>query len=327
MSTRVLALSATTMALLFGSIVLVSAPASASANFTPQTGIIPGTVFDDMTITATGGDLLCVSAPGVENQTGDTVEMGLLFVASEDENFDLTGEDDFVGGTNTSVAYTAGALTSAAFDAEVEEALVPYDRSKNLLAIPFCDGDGAASMGAVMFHGAYVVGYSDATMENSTVSPGGTATLSVVDATTESQFCDGVAPPLSLGFRVFESVAAYENGELGTLIPEGWDNDGPGFGSFSLSELADGIDGAFTVPTTLAAGDYVGIVFCIGGDGAQASSPGMGLVPFTVGSDPEEPAPELANTGMEGVGFGAAALAALLVTCGAFMVRRRHANA
>ena len=47
------------------------------------------------------------------------------------------------------------------------------------------------------------------------------------------------------------------------------------------------------------------------------------------GSDPnpEEPAPELAATGTEGVGFGAAALAALLVTCGAFMVRRRHANA
>jgi hypothetical protein len=43
--------------------------------------------------------------------------------------------------------------------------------------------------------------------------------------------------------------------------------------------------------------------------------------------DPEGPAPELAATGMEAVGFGAAALAALLVTCGAFMVRRRHANA
>ena len=94
-----------------------------------------------------------------------------------------------------------------------------------------------------------------------------------------------------------------------------------GFGSFTKSELADGVDESFTVPESLAAGDYYGAVFCINEDDFWGDSPPMGLVPFSV--EEEYLAPTGGNTnGVAGIavlGYSLFALGAL----GWVLLRRR----
>jgi hypothetical protein len=263
-------------------LVAVSTPANAAANFTPTTGITPGTDFNDMTFSRNGTTPLCQSATDVEATTGTLVDFVVIFVSSADTVFD--GDDDFLNAIYTEdVSYTQGATTSPTFDWEMP-LLGAHDPANYLLAIATCY-DPMTEHGT--FHGSTVIGYRDVTMSSSTVAPGGTATINLIDATTDGQSCDAGfnEGPYSLGFKIYPTFAAFDNGDDPLMvIPEGWDNDGPGFGSFTESQLPSGVSGSFTVPTTLPTGSYVGVAYCINEQGFWGDSLPLGAVPFTVGA-------------------------------------------
>jgi hypothetical protein len=318
MMTRTLVLFASALAVAAGSVAL-STPATAAANFTPTTGITPGTVFNDMTISAESGSVLCQSG-GSETTTGTQVEFGLAFFSSADTVLD--GNDAQLGSSGAFLSYTAGDTTSPAFDLEVP-VLNAHDPANNVLALALCF-DVATETETL--HGTTVIGYSDVTMSAPTVAPGGNATIKLVDATLDGMACDAVFNdgPYSLGFEIYPTFAAFDNGdEPVQIIPEGWDNDGPGFGSFTESQLPGGVEGTFTVPATLPVGNYVGAVYCINELGFWGDSPAMGLVPFSVGVS-------LPDTGFSiATVAGVAALGASLVALGGivWILRRRNAKA
>ena len=321
MMKRPLALFASALAVAAG-LVAVSTPATAGANFTPTTGITPGTVFSNMTVTADSGNFLCDEA-GTEASTGTQVSFGLLFVSSADTTVD--NGDVIIGGQGSEdVSYTQGATTSPAVNVDMP-VLDAHDPSNNVLAVGVCSVSGSPDF---TIHGATttVIGYSDVTMAPSTVSRGGSATISLVDATTDGLSCDAGfnEGPYSLGVEIYSTFAAFDNGDDPlTVIPEGWDNDGPGFGSFTESQLASGVSGSFTVPESLADGNYFGAVYCINELGFWGDSPAMGLVPFTVGAS-------LADTGASAATIaGVSALGSTLIALGGivWVLRRRNAKA
>jgi LPXTG-motif cell wall-anchored protein len=317
---RALALFASALAVAAG-LVAVSTPAAAAASFTPTTGITPGTIINDVTITAAPGTFLCEDS-GVETTTGTQVEYGLVFASSADTVFDFS--DVFLGGVgaDSTVSYTEGTTTSPAFDVEMP-VLVAHDPANYILALGVCDS-GPESQA---LHPSTVIGYSDVTMASSTVSQGGSATINLIDATTDGLSCDAGfnEGPYSLSFEIYSTFAAFYNGDDAvTVIPEGWDNDGPGFGSFTESQLPGGVSGSFTVPATLAEGSYVGAVYCINEFGFWGDSPPMGLIPFTV------TAANLPATGVSAAqGVGIAALGSALIALGGivWVLRRRNAKA
>jgi hypothetical protein len=316
------ALVVSSLAMVAGSVLAFSTPATASANISPTAGVVPGTTYDDLTISAAPGDFLCESSTGVESANGATVTFGVIFVSSADEVWDYTNNDDTVLASSGSddLPYVAGATTSPAFDVEVP-VLAAHDPNNNILVVEFCDPFETSH---IQIHDTTVISYSDATMESSTVTAGGTGTISLIDGTDDTLACDGpfTSGPYTMGLKVYSSFDAFDNSaDPVVVIPEGWDNDGPGFGSFTKSELADGVDESFTVPESLAAGDYYGAVFCINEDGFWGDSPPMGLVPFSV--EEENLAPTGGNTtGVAGIavlGYSLFALGAL----GWVLLRRR----
>jgi LPXTG-motif cell wall-anchored protein len=322
MMKRPLALFASALAVAAG-LVAVSTPATAAGNFTPTTGITPGTVFDNMTISKDGTSFLCESAPGVEATTGTQVVYGLLFVSSADTVFDFDDEVIGSGGSDSDVSYTQGTTTSPSFDMEMP-VLNAHDPANYLLAVGVCDLSNDVGFA---LHGSTVIGYSDVTMDSSTVSRGGSATINLIDATTDGLSCDAVANegPYSLAFQVYSTFAAYDSGDDPVVvIPEGWDNDGPGFGSFTESQLPSGVSGSFTVPETLADGSYVGLVYCVNELGFSGDAPPLGLIPFTV------TAASLPDTGASTATLaGVAALGSTLIALGGivWVLRRRNAKA
>ena len=316
---RTLALGASVLAIVAGSVVVMAAPATASASFSPTTGLTPGTVLNNVTMTAAPGDFLCGSET-TEATTNTVVEFGLFFVSSADTVLDDNDAVIGVAYPADDYDYIAGVTTSPVFDLEVP-VLFAHDPANNVLAEAFCF---VASMGNEKLHGTTLIEYSDVTMAASTVAVGGTATIKLTDATEFGQSCDAGfnEGPYSLGFEIYPTFAAYDNGdEPVVVIPEGWDNDGPGFGSFTESQLPGGVEGSFTVPATLAAGSYVGVVFCINELGFWGDSVPMGMVPFSVG---------LADTGVSTAATaGIAALGASLLALGGifWVLRRRSAKA
>jgi len=299
----------------------VSTPATAAASFTPTTGITPGTILNDVTITAAPGTFLCEDG-GVETTTGTQVEFGLVFASSADTVFDFS--DVFLGGVgaDSTVSYTEGTTTSPAFDVEMP-VLFAHDPANYILALGICDS-GPESQA---LHPSTVIGYSDVTMASSTVSQGGSATINLIDATTDGLSCDAIynEGPYSLAFQVYPTFASYDNGDDPIVaIPAGWDNDGPGFGSFAESQLPGGVSGSFTVPETLADGSYFGLVYCVNELGFSGDAPPMGLIPFTV------TAANLPATGVSAAqGVGIAALGSALIALGGivWVLRRRNAKA
>jgi hypothetical protein len=180
-------------------------------------------------------------------------------------------------------SYTQGATTSPTFDGEMP-VLYAHDPANYLLAVGLCFDTMTEEE---VIHGSTVIGYRDVTMSSSTVAPGGSATINLIDATTDGQSCDAGfnTGPYSLGFRIYPTFAAFDNGDEPLMvIPEGWNNDGPGFGSFTESQLPSGVSGSFTVPTTLPTGSYVGVAYCINEQGFWGDSLPLGAVPFTVGA-------------------------------------------
>ena len=316
---RPLALFASALAVAAG-LVAVSTPATAAASFTPTTGITPGTILNDVTITAAPGTFLCEDG-GVETTTGTQVEFGLVFASSADTVFDFS--DEFLGGwgDDSPVSYTAGTTTSPAFDVEMP-VLYAHDPANYILALGVCD------IGPEIFtlHGSTVIEYSDVTLASSTVSRGGSATINLIDATEFGLSCDGGynEGPYSLALQVFPTFAAYDAGDDPVVvIPEGWDNDGPGFGSFAESQLPSGVSASFTVPETLADGSYFGLVYCVSELGFSGDAPPMGLIPFTVGAS-------LADTGSNTATIaGVAAVGSTLIALGGmvWVLRRRNAKA
>ncbi len=316
---RTLALGAAVVAIAAGSVVVTTAPATASASFSPTTGLTPGTALNDVSMTVAPGDFLCGSET-TEATTNTVVEFGLFFVSSADT---VLGVNDPVLGVAypaDDYDYIAGLATSPVFDLEVP-VLFAHDPANNVLAGAFCF---VPSTEDEKIHGTTLIEYSDVTMAASTVAPGGTATIELIDATEFGQSCDAGSNegPYSLGFAVYPTFAAYDNkDEPVVVIPEGWDNDGPGFGSFTESQLPGGVEGSFTVPATLAVGSYVGIVYCINELGFSGDSVAMGMIPFSVG---------LADTGVSTAATaGIAALGASLIALGGivWVLRRRTAKA
>lgn len=327
MMKRPLALFASTLAIAAGSVVVVSTPATASSSFTPTTGIVPGTVFNDMTVTAEPGNFLC-EVEGTETTNSASVTFGLVFLSSGDTVADPA--DGFLGNISSEpFSYVAGSTTSPAFDL-VMPILEPRDPANNILAIPFCF-DGSVESG--VDQGSYVIGYSDATIANSNVSQGGSATVRIIDTQVNpdsftTTTCDiGTSGPYTMGIEAYASFYAYANGDDPVMvIPEGWDRmvGGPGFGSFTQSELLTGVEASFTVPTSLPVGDYFGAVFCISEDGFWGDSPSLGLVPLSV------KAASLPTTGVNAAEVaGAAALGSSLLALGGivWVLRRRSAKA
>ncbi len=320
MMKRPLALFASALAVAAG-LVAVSTPATAAAvlNFTPTTGITPGTIINDVTITAAPGTFLCEDG-GVETTTGTDVEYGLFFVSSSDTAYD--GSDVFLGGASAPAlsSYTQGETTSPAVDL-LMTVLDAHDPAQNVLAIGYC----FTAPESQVAHGATVIEYSDVTMASSPVARGGTATINLIDATPAGLACDAEfnEGPYSLGVEIYSTFAAFDNGDDPLMvIPEGWDNNGPGFGSFTESQLASGVSGSFTVPESLADGNYVGAVYCINELGFWGDSPALGLVPITVGA--------LADTGASAATIaGVAALGSTLIALGGivWVLRRRNAKA
>ena len=301
-------------------LVAVSTPANAAANFTPTTGITPGTDFNDMTISRNGTSPLCQSAPGVETTTGTLVDYVVLFASSADTVFD--DNDDVLGGIYTEdESYTQGATTSPTFGGEMP-VLDAHDPANYLLAVAVCYDpmDDQPT-----FHGSTVIGYRDVTMSSSTVAPGGTATINLIDATADGLSCDAAfnTGPYSLGFQIYPTFAAFDNGDEPLMvIPEGWDNDGPGFGSFTESQLPSGVSGSFTVPTTLPTGSYVGIAYCVNELGFWGDSPALGAVPFTVGALADTGASTDTIAGVATLGSTLIALVGIV-----WVLRRRIAKA
>jgi hypothetical protein len=182
------------------------------------------------------------------------VTFGVLFVSSADEVWDYTNNDDTVLASSASdeLSYVAGATTSPTFDVEVP-VLAAHDPNNNILAVEGCEQHGTEH---IHVHVTTVISYSDATMDSSTVTAGGTGTISLIDGTDDTLACDGAftTGPYTMGMKVYSSFDAFDNSaDPVVVIPEGWDNDGPGFGSFTKNELADGVDETFTVPESLAA--------------------------------------------------------------------------
>jgi hypothetical protein len=319
MMKRPLALFASALAVAAG-LVAVSTPANAATTFTPTTGITPGTVFNDVTITAEPGTFLCEDGGGVETTTGTQVQYGLLVVTSA--NTVLDGDDVLIGGavSPTPFSYTAGITTFPAFD-PVMTVLEAHDPANYLLAVGFCWPPGGQAL-----HGSTVIEYSDVTMTSSTVSRGGSATINLIDATPDGLSCDAGfnEGPYSLGVEIYSTFAAFDNGDDPLMvIPEGWDNNGPGFGSFTESQLATGVSGSFTVPESLSDGNYVGAVYCINELGFWGDSPALGLVPFTVGASLADTGPSTATiAGVAAVGSSLIALGGIV-----WVLRRRNAKA
>lgn len=302
-------------------LVAVSTPANAAANFTPTTGITPGTDFNDMTISRNGTTPLCQSAPGVETTTGTLVDYIVLFASSADTVFD---DNDYVFMNaiyNEDESYTQGATTSPTFDGEMP-VLDAHDPANYLLAVAACYDPFADQP---TFHGSTVIGYRDVTMSSSTVAPGGSATINLIDATADGQSCDAGfnEGPYSLGFRIYPTFAAFDNGDEPVMvIPEGWNNDGPGFGSFTESQLPSGVSGSFTVPTTLPTGSYVGVAYCINEQGFWGDSLPLGAVPFTVGALADTGASTDTIAGIATLGSTLIALVGIV-----WVLRRRIAKA
>ncbi|MFZ4505740.1 MAG: hypothetical protein ACOYNK_05250 [Microbacteriaceae bacterium] len=301
-------------------LVAVSTPANAAANFSPTTGITPGTDFNDVTISRNGTTPLCQSQTDVEATTGTLVDYIVLFASSADTVFD--GDDDVLNGVYTEdVSYTQGATTSPTFDGEMP-VLGAHDPANYLLAVATCY-DPMTEHGTL--HGSTVIGYRDVTMSSSTVAPGGSATINLIDATTDGQSCDAGfnTGPYSLGFQIYPTFAAFDNGDEPLMvIPEGWDNDGPGFGSFTESQLPSGVSGSFTVPTTLPTGSYVGVAYCINELGFWGDSLPLGAVPFTVGALADTGASTDAIAGVATLGSTLIALVGIV-----WVLRRRIAKA
>ena len=301
-------------------LVAVSTPANAAANFSPTTGITPGTVFNDVTISRNGTTPLCQSETDVEATTGTLVDYIVLFASSADTVFD--GDDDVLNAIYTEdVSYTQGATTSPTFDGEMP-VLGAHDPANYLLAVATCY-DPMTEHGTL--HGSTVIGYRDVTMSSSTVAPGGSATINLIDATTDGQSCDAGfnTGPYSLGFQIYPTFAAFDNGDEPLMvIPEGWDNDGPGFGSFTESQLPSGVSGSFTVPTTLPTGSYVGVAYCINELGFWGDSLPLGAVPFTVGALADTGASTDAIAGVATLGSTLIALVGIV-----WVLRRRIAKA
>jgi LPXTG-motif cell wall-anchored protein len=317
---RSLALGASVLAFAAGSVVVMAAPASASAVFAPTTGIEPGTMFNGMTITAEPGNFLC-EWEGTETSNGDPVQFGMYFLSSADTVPDF--EDDWIGATRAeSVPYVAGATTSVPFDLEMP-VLDAHDPANNILAIPFCFDE---TMEFSVDQGSYVIEYSDATFAAASMAAGGTNSVSLIDGTDEGLSCDVAysTGPYSLALQFYPSVDAfYDDEEPALTLPEGWDNDGPGLGSFEGDDLPGGVSASFTVPATLAAGDYVVAVYCLNTDGFWGDSPRIGLLPLTITAT-------LPATGVNGSEVAAiAALGASLIALGGivWVLRRRSAKA
>ena len=301
-------------------LVAVSTPANAAANFTPTTGITPGTDFNDMTISRNGTTPLCQSAPGVETTTGTLVDYVVLFASSADTVFD---DNDYALNAvfTEDESYTQGATTSPTFDGEMP-VLYPHDPANYLLAVGLCFDTMTEEE---VIHGSTVIGYRDVTMSSSTVAPGGSATINLIDATTDGQSCDAGfnTGPYSLGFQIYPTFAAFDNGDEPLMvIPEGWDNDGPGFGSFTESQLPSGVSGSFTVPTTLPTGSYVGVAYCINELGFWGDSLPLGAVPFTVGALADTGASTDTIAGVATLGSTLIALVGIV-----WVLRRRIAKA
>jgi hypothetical protein len=241
-------------------------------------------------------------------------------VSSADTVFD--NSDVVIGGVGGGdVSYTQGATTSPTFDLEMP-VLFPHDPAKYVLAVSVC----ADSVNQEeVFHGSTVIGYRDVTMSSSTVAPGGTASLNLIDATVDGQSCDAGfnEGPYSLGFQIYPTFAAFDNGDEPLMvIPEGWDNDGAGFGSFTESQLPSGVSGSFTVPTTLPTGSYVGVAYCINEQGFWGDSLPLGAVPFTVGALADTGASTDAIAGVATLGSTLIALVGIV-----WVLRRRIAKA
>ena len=301
-------------------LVAVSTPANAAANFSPTTGITPGTDFNGMTISRNGTSPLCQSAPGVETTTGTLVDYIVLFASSADTSFDEN--DDVLNFIYTEdESYTQGATTSPTFDGEMP-LLYAHDPANYLLAVGLCFDTMTEEE---VIHGSTVIGYRDVTMSSSTVAPGGTATINLIDATADGQSCDAGfnTGPYSLGFQIYPTFAAFDNGDEPLMvIPEGWENDGPGFGSFTESQLPSGVSGSFTVPTTLPTGSYVGVAYCINELGFWGDSLPLGAVPFTVGALADTGASTDTIAGVATLGSTLIALVGIV-----WVLRRRIAKA
>jgi hypothetical protein len=248
------------------------------------------------------------------------VDYIVLFASSADTVFD--GDDDVLNAIYTEdVSYTQGATTSPTFDGEMP-VLGAHDPANYLLAVATCY-DPMTEHGTL--HGSTVIGYRDVTMSSSTVAPGGSATINLIDATTDGQSCDAGfnTGPYSLGFQIYPTFAAFDNGDEPLMvIPEGWDNDGPGFGSFTESQLPSGVSGSFTVPTTLPTGSYVGVAYCINELGFWGDSLPLGAVPFTVGALADTGASTDAIAGVATLGSTLIALVGIV-----WVLRRRIAKA
>jgi LPXTG-motif cell wall-anchored protein len=317
---RSLALGAAVLAIAAGSVVVVAAPASASATFSPMTGIEPGTMFNGMTITAEPGNYLC-EWEGTETENGDPVTFGMYYLSSADTVPDF--EDDWIGASRAeSVPYVFGATTSVPFDLEMP-VLDAHDPANNILAIPYCFDE---QMEFSVDQGSYVIEYSDATFAAASMAAGGTNSVSLVDGTEDGLSCDVAFSdgPYSLALSFYPSVDAYFDDEEPALtLPEGWDNDGPGLGSFDGDDLPGGVSASFTAPETLAVGDYVVAVYCVNAGGFWGDSPTIGLVPVTI------TAATLPDTGVNGSELvGIAALGSTLIALGGivWVLRRRAAQ-
>jgi hypothetical protein len=158
---RLLVLVASSLAIAAGSVVFLTSSVFASASFTPTTGIVPGTSFDYITITAEPGNFLCERLEGEETFDTVSVIFGMYFVSSGDTVVDEG--DDFLGrveGTEI-FSYESGWTTSPPFGL-VMPTLEPHNPANFILAVPFCFD---LSTQEAVDQGSVVIGYSDGTMD------------------------------------------------------------------------------------------------------------------------------------------------------------------